>query len=132
MTSEMMKDWYKDDVFLSALWMMFGDSLCIISNCIMTNDECMFSNTPLTYIIMMIGSGTGMHVGVGMKYVAYRSWIGRTVICANDVNWCECYRCVHYDVCILWLYYVNGVKFMNDDWWWYDDIISFLMYPNIC
>jgi hypothetical protein len=39
----------------------------------MTNDGCKFSNTPLTYIIMTIGSGTGMHVGLGMNYVAYRS-----------------------------------------------------------
>ena len=44
---------------------------------ILHNDEwrnVCFSNTSLNYIIMTIGSGTGMHVGLGMKYVAYRSW----------------------------------------------------------
>jgi len=42
----------------------------------MTNDGCKFSNTASTYINMTIGSGTGMHVGLRIKYVTYMSWLG--------------------------------------------------------
>jgi len=86
-------------VFLNYVWWVF------MHHIIFHNDEwrnVCFNNTSLNYIIMTIGSGTGMHVGLGMKYVAYRSWIRRTSICANDVNWCE-------DVCIMMYVFYDSI-----------------------
>jgi len=57
-------------VFLNEVWRVF------MHHIIQHNDEwrnVSFSNISLNYIIMTIGSGIGMHVGLGMKYVENKS-----------------------------------------------------------
>jgi len=58
---------------------------------ILHNDEwrnICFSNTSLNYIIMTIGSGTGMHVSLGLKYVAYKSPTNdQTILMFNQSLW---------------------------------------------
>ena len=86
-------------------YVVLRESSCIISYCIkMMNDECMLSNTYLTYIKTMIRFGTGMHIDVRKwttLHISNDMWFG---VCANDVNCCIYVPMIWIDVC------VKGVK----------------------
>jgi len=46
------------------------------------HDNCMFSNTTLTYNKMMVEIGTGMHIDDRNLHISDDMWI---VVCVNDV-----------------------------------------------
>jgi len=73
--------------------MMISGSACIIAYCIKMKDGCMISNTTLAYIIKTIGSGIGMHIGLGTKCV------------------CICLMLGVYEVYVIYVIYVICVNF---------------------